>query len=334
MMVQECLVSIIIPNFNRAFYLQEALESLCGQSYSNWECLIIDDASTDNSLEVAGSYQDLDTRFRLLKNRKGRKGAASARNWGVENARGKYIIFLDSDDLLASHCIAKRVEVMESQPALDFAVFPMLLFYKVPGDATLLWNIEKEEGDLMRFLNLDAVWQTSGPIWRKETLLKFPPFDESLSCWQDVGFHINVLLNKPLYQKFYEVPPDCYYRKDSTESISQQRINTPRHLHSRKLLIEQLQESLKNDKNHSVKTMYLSYFFSNLNAGRFSTLPKYLVTFMNEYKPGTKELIKVISLSFLKGLRLTKIVYLQELYSRETTKLLPGSSIGKHPYVF
>lgn len=328
---QENLVSIIVPNFNRSSYLKEALGSVAAQSYTQWECIVVDDGSEDDSLAVVAAFARKDGRIRAISN-KG-KGAAAARNWGAANAKGKYIIFLDSDDLLAPFCLQQRVGVMESEEALDFAVFPMLLFFKKAGDSRLLWNIDKKESDVSRFLELDAVWQTTGPIWKKESLLKLPLFDERLSCWQDVGFHINVLLSRPTYKKFYQLPPDCYYRKGSSESISQQRINTQAHLTSRHWLVSQLQQLIKKERRFSAKTMYLSYYFSSLNSGNIAEIPGSFLLYIKEYRPGLKELLQVTSLSFLKGLRLTKIVYLQELYSLKVSALLPENSIGKHRYV-
>lgn len=330
-MNQDSLVSIIVPNFNRSFYLKEALDSIRAQSYGHWECIVVDDGSVDDSLALVASLSRDDNRIRAIKNRG--KGAAAARNWGVQQANGKYVIFLDSDDLLLPFCLEKRVEVMESEGELDFVVFPMLLFYQRPGDTDLLWNIETDEEDVIRFLKLDAVWQTTGPVWRREALWRFPLFDERLTCWQDVSFHINVLLEVPKYKKYYKLPPDAYYRKGSSDSISQQRINSPTHLHSRSLLIKQLEERLKVSKRFTAKIIFLNYYFSYLNSGKITDIPIFLYLFKKNYKPENKELMQVISLSFLKGLRLTKIVYLQKLYTSEISRILPESSIGKHNYV-
>lgn len=324
------LVTVVIPNFNRVSYLADALLSLMAQTYSNWEAIVVDDGSTDDSLAVMTDFARKEKRIQWFTN-KG-KGAAAARNWGGENANGKYVIFLDSDDLLRPFCLQQRVKVMDSHQDLDFAVFPMLLFFSKPGDSSLLWNVATEEKDLPRFLKLDAVWQTSGPIWKKETLLKLPLFDERLNCWQDVGFHINVLLSTTKYKKFYYLPPDAYYRKGAVESISQQRMNTSAHLFSRKLLAQQLQQRIKEEKGYSSKTMFLSYYFSCLNSGKTVGMFKHYLDFIKEYRPGFKELLQVTFLSCLKGLRLTKIVYLQELYSLKVSGLLPESFIGKYSY--
>lgn len=92
------LVSIIVPCYNQGQYLGEALESVSNQTFSNWECLIIDDGSVDNTAAVAKTFAARDPRFIYLFKENG--GVSSTRNFGIEAAKGSFIQFLDSDDLL------------------------------------------------------------------------------------------------------------------------------------------------------------------------------------------------------------------------------------------
>ncbi|MFV8372621.1 glycosyltransferase family 2 protein [Flavobacterium sp. LB2P74] len=92
------LVSIIVPCYNQAQYLGEALQSVLNQTYVNWECIIVNDGSTDNTAEVAEQWCGKDLRFNYFFKENG--GLSSARNLGLENAKGDYIQFLDSDDYL------------------------------------------------------------------------------------------------------------------------------------------------------------------------------------------------------------------------------------------
>lgn len=91
-------VSIIIPCYNQGQYLSEALESVYNQTFINWECLIIDDGSIDNTSEIAKLFVQKDSRFVYLYKENG--GVSSARNLGIEISKGKFIQFLDSDDVL------------------------------------------------------------------------------------------------------------------------------------------------------------------------------------------------------------------------------------------
>ena len=104
------LVSIIIPCFNQGTFLVYALQSLLAQTINEWECIIIDDGSMDNSAEVAASYCRNDKRFHLIQ--QPNSGSAVARNKGLSVAEGEYIQFLDADDLLNSDKLRLQSEYM------------------------------------------------------------------------------------------------------------------------------------------------------------------------------------------------------------------------------
>ena len=94
---QDDLVSIIMPSYNTADFISETIDSVLNQSYKNWELIIVDDCSTDNTDEIIKKYLS-DQRIRYLKNEKN-SGAAVSRNYALREAKGKWIAFLDSDDL-------------------------------------------------------------------------------------------------------------------------------------------------------------------------------------------------------------------------------------------
>ncbi len=92
------LVSIIIPVYNSERFIEETIESVKAQTYTNWEMILVDDLSSDNSEAIIKRMQEKDRRIKYIK-LKENSGAAVARNTGIENAKGRYIAFLDSDDL-------------------------------------------------------------------------------------------------------------------------------------------------------------------------------------------------------------------------------------------
>ncbi len=94
-------VSIIIPCFNQEQFLEDTLKSVFNQTYDNWECLIIDDESTDSSTNIAERWCKQDSRYKLFQKKNG--GISSARNYGLNHATGDYIQFLDGDDLLCNN---------------------------------------------------------------------------------------------------------------------------------------------------------------------------------------------------------------------------------------
>lgn len=101
------LVSVIVPCYNQAGYLGEALDSVLNQTYSNWECVIVNDGSPDNTEEIAKLFCNKDTRYRYVSQQN--MGLSSARNTGVLLSKGVYILPLDADDLIDSTYIEKAV---------------------------------------------------------------------------------------------------------------------------------------------------------------------------------------------------------------------------------
>jgi len=105
------LVSIIMPSYNTAKFIGETINSVLSQTYSNWELIIVDDCSNDNTDEVVASFDD--KRIKYIKNEKN-SGAAVSRNRALREAKGKWIAFLDSDDLWLPEKLEKQIAFMES----------------------------------------------------------------------------------------------------------------------------------------------------------------------------------------------------------------------------
>ena len=106
------LVSIITPAYNAAEYIAETIESVLVQTYPKWEMLIVNDCSKDNTVEIVQSYAAKDNRIKLI-NLKQNSGAAVARNTAIQNAKGRYIAFLDSDDLWKKEKLQKQLSFMQ-----------------------------------------------------------------------------------------------------------------------------------------------------------------------------------------------------------------------------
>jgi glycosyltransferase involved in cell wall biosynthesis len=203
-------VSVIIPCFNRERLLPETLDSLRMQTFRDWEAIVVDDGSTDQSLSIAQDYAASDARFCVLPRSGGRNGANPCRNKGLAEARSEYIIFLDSDDLLASTCLEERTRRMDREPHYGFGVYLTEIFAERIGDGAVLWNIPNQVADLHRFLSLDPPWHTTGPIWRRAALHQLQGLDEELLSFHDWDLHVRALIAKIPY--FKEPVRDNYYR--------------------------------------------------------------------------------------------------------------------------
>lgn len=115
------VVSIIIPCYNQARFLPDALDSILSQQTPDWECIIVDDGSPDNTIEVASLYCERDARIRLVSQHN--RGLAGARNRGVEEACGRYIQFLDADDLIAPEKLNLQIDLLHNttRPSLSYS---------------------------------------------------------------------------------------------------------------------------------------------------------------------------------------------------------------------
>lgn len=110
--MKEDLVSIITPAYNAEQYLSITIESILSQTYQNWELLISNDCSTDNTKKIAESYADKDNRIKVI-NAQRNGGVSAARNIAMEHATGKYIAFVDSDDLWHPEKLEKQISFMK-----------------------------------------------------------------------------------------------------------------------------------------------------------------------------------------------------------------------------
>ena len=126
---QEPLVSIVMPAYNSGRFISESIESVLAQTYVNWELLIIDDISTDNTRTVCAQYIESDRRIKYFElSTKG--GAGGARNKGITEASGRYLAFLDSDDIW----LPEKLSVQISQMQLFHSVFSYTAYWKMSID--------------------------------------------------------------------------------------------------------------------------------------------------------------------------------------------------------
>lgn len=119
-------ISIIVPCYNQAQYLSETLQSVLEQEYQNWECIIVNDGSPDNTEEVAKRWVEKDSRFKYFK--KENSGVADTRNYGIKQAQGDYILPLDGDDKIDSKYIQKALEIFSHDNETKLVYSNLILF--------------------------------------------------------------------------------------------------------------------------------------------------------------------------------------------------------------
>lgn len=220
--MNDILVSIIIPVYNRKELVAEMVKSIIAQSYKNWELLLIDDGSTDGAFEVCKELAASDSRIKVYVRGVKKKGAPVCRNIGLKLSKGKYVIFFDSDDLISDFCLQQRVDYMESHPELDFSIFPTIAFWKQLGDVNFYSGIKISSHDLRHLIDGLLPFLVVTNIYKSSFLEeKSIVWDEELRFFQDQDFNINCLLKGAIYNYATHAQFDYYYRSvPGSSSIS------------------------------------------------------------------------------------------------------------------
>lgn len=205
------MISIVIANYNKAQFITETIQSVINQSCPNWEVVFVDDGSTDNSLQIVSKLASQDSRICIEYTIKEKRGANVARNIGWKTSKFDYVLFLDSDDLLAPHCVENRLNhILRNK--LDFNVFTGGTFLHRVGDRKRLWQPKNSKHHLEFFLRHDLPWHLTSVLWSKKSLHEINGFDEDLPRLQDVDLHTRALLFGLKYFVIEDEEPDFFYR--------------------------------------------------------------------------------------------------------------------------
>jgi len=273
------LISVIVPIYNAEKYLKECLESILEQTYKNLEILLIDDGSTDNSSEIVERYKKVDDRIKVFVQENG--GQSKARNLGIQNARGSYLVFVDSDDVIGKNHLIDLYEALKETNS-DIA---MSLFSKSQSD--LSYNINRNykviNGNYMNLVQ--QLSQSNFPIMAaycklySRSLLKNIKFYEGIIYEDGLFFH--EMLNN--IDQVVLVDSVSYYYRTSENSTLTSKISIKNFDVLKKNIL--LYDFFK--QNHPEG---LNYFYKNaLNLNDFVA-----VKCIQEKSVISKELIKEI----------------------------------------
>ncbi|MBK9223685.1 MAG: glycosyltransferase [Flavobacterium sp.] len=180
------LFSIIIPCYNQAHFLKDCIDSIQEQQYSNWEAIVVNDGSPDNTNEVVKQLNKEDSRIRLVEKING--GLSSARNTGINAAVGNYFIFLDADDLIINDCLVEYEKIINDGQELIQSDY--LCFIENRNDVLFRrTNIPKYDDFLKSILHAN-VGPVNGFVVSKNIITKVGYFDEKLTSCEDWDFWI------------------------------------------------------------------------------------------------------------------------------------------------
>ncbi len=202
------LVSVIVPCYNYAHYITETIESLQAQTHKDWEAIVIDDGSKDNSREVVEELMKSEPRIRYIYQEN--KGLPGARNTGLREAKGDFVQFLDADDLLENQKLEWQVKAFEANPELDIAYSsiryffdgkPEELFYSMDG-FNRPWSLTKsgKGKDLIRYMLVSCAILVNMPLLKRSTFDKVGLFTEDLKSCEDWEFWLRCFNSNCTFQ--------------------------------------------------------------------------------------------------------------------------------------
>lgn len=214
----EVMVSIIIPIFNVELYVKKCIESILAQTYANIEVLLVDDGSTDGSREICKQYQKLDSRVKVFTQKN--QGVSSARNKGLENATGKYIMFVDADDFVAPSIVQDLLTPLEENNDVIMSAGRGKVVYKQEYDFSneveaLNEQISSIEMVKRQFLGVPYAQGACVKIFRRNKISALR-FEEGISYNEDSYFTYEYCFkNKGIIHVLQKRLYAYYMREDS-----------------------------------------------------------------------------------------------------------------------
>lgn len=207
------IISIIIPVYKVEKYLRECLDSILNQTYTDWEALLIDDGSPDNSGAICDEYAAKDSRFRVFHKTNG--GVSSARNMGIVKAQGDYITFVDSDDKLLPNTLDVCMGVIEKND-LDLLQFGFTRFYDCVygGDSDQQYTVLTSQ----EFFNIKHNVCVGGGVFSRNVLVDNNIlFREGMKLAEDQLFVLHSIRHS---SRLMKIEDRLYYYRDNVESAT------------------------------------------------------------------------------------------------------------------
>lgn len=210
------ILSVIIPCYNNSEYLIQLLECFKRQTSDSWEIIIVDDGSTDNTVETIREFSKDDPRISMYVRERQPKGSVVCRNIGFEKSSGKYISHIDADDMISDTFVENRIKFMDEHPEVDYATFIAKTFID-GGSLPILESKGKTYGlginttDLLGdFLSADYCFSVWCNVYRRESIQNMP-WDERVKIYTDFSFIVpGIVLG--LTHAFAGGEIDYYYR--------------------------------------------------------------------------------------------------------------------------
>jgi glycosyltransferase involved in cell wall biosynthesis len=211
------IVSVIIPTYNCAHLIKRAVESVLSQSFQDFELIIVDDGSKDNTMKIVKELISRDNRIEYIRLNKNSGGAAKPKNTGISNSKGKYIAILDSDDEWYPTKIEKQINIFKKRKSVNLGFVSCFARHIYEEDGvSFLYKIPRHKNILRHILARDYMGSGSGMLYMREVFDKVGGFDENLQSGQDSEMRIRL----SQYYDFDIVEEELFAYHLRKESIS------------------------------------------------------------------------------------------------------------------
>lgn len=214
-------ISVVIPSYNRANLIAETIQSVLDQTFQDFEIIVVDDGSSDNTREVISRFP---ARYFYQKNR----GLPAARNTGIRLSLGEYIAFLDSDDLLLEHALERGIEALERYPEAGFSYGQAYLMderkqiFGLIKSSFLQHSSIVDGREIIREMLTTYTIPINTTMARRRCLDTIGGFDESMKITEDRAFHVSMAKRYPVV---YIAEPLIKYRVHSGSMSAAPRLN-------------------------------------------------------------------------------------------------------------
>lgn len=202
------LVSVIIPSYNYGHFIGQALESVQAQTHQHWECIVVDDGSTDDTNEMVNRYVEKDNRIKYVYQKN--QGLAAGRNTGIRNSSGKYLQFLDADDLIEPKKLEFQSACLEQHAEIDLVYGDVRYFTTEKMDERLhsMWGEDKpwmrevsgSGQDILRILVRSNIMVVNAPLIRRSVVDALGFFDGTAWGVEDWDYWIRCAAQGKLFQ--------------------------------------------------------------------------------------------------------------------------------------
>ena len=282
------LVSIVAPMYNVDKYIKQFVQCILEQTYTNWELILVDDGSTDKTINLVQNFSD--SRIRVMRREHRPKGANACRNIGMNSARGKYIIIFDSDDLVEKVCLEQRVHFMECNHDVDYATARGLTIAE-KTDGTVertckVWGEPTDDDILTRLISTDYPFGVWNNIYRAESV-RDCQWDEQLQIYQDFDFMVTVALKEKRHAYIEDSKIDYFYREGRPNAITANYISESKY-ESTLYLFQKIQSSIEDllnqkELHNAFKKFYILQYERLLTRGSINQYKHYYSVFLEEY---------------------------------------------------